>query len=67
MISIKVNDTVHLCKKDSSIETVLTELSVATFGVAVALNQSVIIKSNWNSQLLKEGDEILVIKATQGG
>lgn len=67
MINIKVNGIIHPCKENSSIETVLNELSVATHGVAVAVNQTIITKSNWNTQLLKEKDEILIIKATQGG
>lgn len=36
-------------------------------GIAVALNQSVIPKSEWEQTPIKENDNILVITATQGG
>ncbi|GAB4278287.1 MAG: hypothetical protein Kow0068_01850 [Marinilabiliales bacterium] len=36
-------------------------------GIAIALNGSVISKTNWEKTYLKEGDKILIIKATQGG
>jgi sulfur carrier protein len=38
-----------------------------TIGLAVAVNQKVIAKANWSTQLLQEQDDIMVIKATQGG
>lgn len=36
-------------------------------GIAIAINNTVIPKSNWNSHPLKETDIILIISATQGG
>ncbi|MBP4140795.1 sulfur carrier protein ThiS [Flavobacterium sp. P4023] len=36
-------------------------------GIAVAINNIVIPKSNWNSHIIQETDEILIISATQGG
>ncbi len=36
-------------------------------GIAVAINNTVIPKSNWNSHHLNETDDILIISATQGG
>lgn len=36
-------------------------------GFAVAVNNEVIPKDNWDSLTLKENDHILIIKATQGG
>ncbi len=36
-------------------------------GIAVAINNTVIPKSNWNSHPILETDEILIISATQGG
>ncbi|UCS92629.1 sulfur carrier protein ThiS [Echinicola marina] len=36
-------------------------------GLAVAVNQEVIPKSRWDDFKLKENDDILIIKATQGG
>ena len=36
-------------------------------GIAVALNEEVIPRSNWQSQKIKNSDKILIITATQGG
>lgn len=36
-------------------------------GIAVAINNIVIPKSNWNSHPIQETDDILIISATQGG
>ncbi len=36
-------------------------------GIALAINNTVIPKSDWNSHLIKETDDILIISATQGG
>jgi sulfur carrier protein len=67
MINIKVNDSPHQLEESSSIETVLNKLSITSHGIAIAINQTIITKSDWNTQLLKEEDEVLIIKATQGG
>ncbi|WP_269221699.1 sulfur carrier protein ThiS [Flavobacterium sp. IMCC34518] len=36
-------------------------------GIAVAINNTVIPKTNWNSHQINEIDDILIISATQGG
>ncbi|MFZ5551563.1 MAG: sulfur carrier protein ThiS [Bacteroidota bacterium] len=36
-------------------------------GIAVAVNETVIPKQQWNNHLLQPHDTILIIKATQGG
>ena len=36
-------------------------------GIAIAINNEVIPRSNWNTHLIKENDKLLVIQATQGG
>ena len=36
-------------------------------GIAVAINTTVIPKTNWNSHFLSPTDDIIIISATQGG
>lgn len=36
-------------------------------GLAVAVNDTVIPRTNWNNFTLKENDTITIIRATQGG
>ena len=48
--------------------TVLEDQNVANGkGVAVAVNNNVIQRAQWDSYILKENDNILIIRATQGG
>ncbi|MGZ3898893.1 MAG: sulfur carrier protein ThiS [Bacteroidia bacterium] len=42
-------------------------LGEKTKGIAVAVNQNIIPKQNWETTSLKEKDNVLIIKATQGG
>jgi len=67
MINIKINNTIHQFQAASSLAGILNELEIGTNGIAVAVNQNIITKTDWNMQALNEGDEILIIKATQGG
>lgn len=67
MISIKVNNTTHQFNKDCSLESIPKQLEISTNGIALAVNQNIITKSDWNTTTLSDGDEILIIKATQGG
>jgi sulfur carrier protein len=39
----------------------------STLGIALAVNEKVIPKSEWEKFELKDNDKILIIKATQGG
>ena len=36
-------------------------------GIAVAVNQQVVAKTEWHTFFLQQGDDVLVITATQGG
>jgi sulfur carrier protein len=53
---------------DSSLHALINQLlGDKTKGIAVAINQTIIPKAQWESTTLKEKDNVLVIKATQGG
>ena len=67
MINIKVNNTFHKIQPNSSLEVVLNTLSIPVNGIAVAINQDIITKSDWGLKTIIDGDQILVITATQGG
>ena len=43
------------------------ELGEKQNGVAIAVNNTVIPKKEWTNYLLKDQDNVLIIKATQGG
>ncbi|WP_405397122.1 sulfur carrier protein ThiS [Maribacter sp. Asnod2-G09] len=67
MINIKVNNTSHLFKPNTTLEEIISELGISVKGIAVAVNENIISKTEWNIKTLNENDEVLVIRATQGG
>lgn len=53
--------------KARTIAELLRELKAPESGVAVAQNGSVVRRAEWETASLKDGDEIEVIRAVQGG
>jgi sulfur carrier protein len=67
-MEITINNQNHSLTEACSIEQLLaTVLFLATDGLAIAVNQTIIPKSGWTTYLLNPGDQIILIKATQGG
>lgn len=54
------NDPLSLLK-------LLEDMGVKPVGLAIAVNQSVIPKDSWDSFSLKENDDVMLVRATQGG
>ena len=51
----------------SSLQELVSELSLPPQGVAVAVNNEMIPKDNWAPYQIKNGDDILIIQAACGG
>lgn len=67
-MKITVNQIAYVLDDACSVEQLLTiVLQKEAKGIAVAVNQSIVSKSDWFSLQLQEGDRVLLIKATQGG
>jgi sulfur carrier protein len=68
-MELKINNQTKQFTADAlSIQALLDiEIPKKQNGIAVAINNTVIPKSNWNSHNLNETDDILIISATQGG
>jgi len=68
-MELKINNQTKQFASDSLTVQSLLDLEIPEKqnGIAVAINDTVIPKVNWNSHLLKETDDILIISATQGG
>jgi len=67
MIEVKLNDSAKKIPLNSSLEQVMDLFSISTKGIAVAVNSFVIPKDNWPKTIVELNDDILIIKATQGG
>ncbi|UJH92069.1 sulfur carrier protein ThiS [Antarcticibacterium sp. 1MA-6-2] len=67
MITVNVNNTAHTFNSPSSLQDLLTQLAISEKGIAVAVNNQIISRTNWNSHELADGENVLIIRATQGG
>ncbi len=62
------NQITNFTQKTLSLQEVLASLSISQpQGIAIAVNNQIITKSNWESTLLQEEDKVTIIRATQGG
>jgi sulfur carrier protein len=59
LISVQYGTTIH--------EVVFTILQLNPAGMAIAVNDTVVPKSQWETSPLQANDKILVIKACSGG
>ncbi|MGI4727563.1 MAG: sulfur carrier protein ThiS [Janthinobacterium lividum] len=67
-MEVTVNQQNFTVSEVCSVEQLLTvTLNLSATGVAVAVNQTIVPKSDWNTHLLHPQDQIMLIKATQGG
>ena len=68
-MELKINNQIKQFQADAlSIQALLDiEIPQKQNGIAVAINNNVIPKSNWDNQIVSESDDILIISATQGG
>ncbi len=67
MITVNVNNTAHTFNSPSNLQDLLTQLTISEKGIAVAVNNQIISKSDWSRRELTEGENVLIIRATQGG
>lgn len=66
-MKIKINDEEKIVSS-SEISQLLLELEIPiSGGIAVAVNDNVVSRKNWDSFKIKENDNIIIITATRGG
>ena len=67
-MEITVNHQKYELNTECSVGEMLTSfLQIDAKNIAVAINQQIIPKAHWHNQVLMPGDQVLLIKATQGG
>ena len=68
-MELKINNQTKQFATDSlTVQALLDlEIPIKQNGIALAINDTIIPKSNWNSHIIQETDNILIITATQGG
>lgn len=65
-MNIKINNQ-ETEVKATSLQELATEISLPEKGVAVAVNNRMVTRADWNHTAINDGDNIVVIKAVCGG
>lgn len=67
-MKIFINDTeIDVRGSECSVASLLEEMKMNVTGCAVAINNAIVPFVKWNETVVKEGDKITLIRATQGG
>lgn len=66
-MQIFINDTPVECPENTTITQLFVQQEIQPVNIAVAINDSVVPKANWDTTVLKDGSRIIIIKAVQGG
>ncbi|MCX4998767.1 sulfur carrier protein ThiS [Streptomyces longwoodensis] len=64
---ISVNGEPHEVAPGTALDAVVRSLTAAPSGVAAALNETVVPRTQWPATSLSEGDRVEVLTAVQGG
>lgn len=67
-MEVLINDQPYQVSEEGKMQEALDCLQLSdTQGIALAVNNEVVPKTQWESYRLRPGDKIILIRATQGG
>lgn len=66
-IKVSINGEIHQLATGTTLGALVAELTAAPSGVAAALNEIVVPRSQWAGTPLGDGDRVEVLTAVQGG
>lgn len=67
-MKVIVNNKDHTIETGAGVSKLLDFIDVPeAYGLAIAVNNRIIPRSQWENHKLSEGDKILLVKAAQGG
>ncbi|MFP2508309.1 sulfur carrier protein ThiS [Buttiauxella gaviniae] len=64
---IHFNDEPMQCPDNLTLENLLEQLRLMRPGIALAVNQTIVPREQWETHLLNDGDQILLFQAIAGG
>ncbi|MGK7244563.1 sulfur carrier protein ThiS [Buttiauxella agrestis] len=64
---IHFNDEPMQCPDNLTLAMLLEQLSLLKPGVALAINQRIVPREQWENYLLNDGDKIVLFQAIAGG
>ena len=66
-MQIQFNDEPLQCAEGQSVNALLAQLNQLKPGTALALNQQILPREQWEQQIVQEGDQILLFQVIAGG
>jgi sulfur carrier protein len=66
-VRVKLNGEPRELPDGSTIAQAVAELAAAPSGVAAAVNGAVVPRGSWDFTVLRDGDQVEVVTAVQGG
>ena len=66
-VQVKLNGEPFDLPDGSTVAQAVARLTAAATGVAAAVNGDVVPRGSWTATLLREGDQVEVVTAVQGG
>ena len=66
-MNIELNNSPYQLEEGTTLALLAKQLNLANQGVAMAINYEVISRNLWEDTIIKEGDQLMVIKAVSGG
>jgi sulfur carrier protein len=66
-VQVKLNGEARELPDGTTIAQAVAELTAAAAGVAAAVNGDVVPRSSWAVTLLRDGDQVEIVTAVQGG
>ncbi len=67
IMQIFINDSPIECKEQLSLAQLLSVQQIQPVNIAVAIDNTVIPKAQWDTTIIQENNRIIIIKAVQGG
>ena len=67
MITVIVNEIRIEIEENTNISQLLQKTNTAISGIAIAINNQIVSKTNWETQQFNNNDNVLIIRASQGG
>lgn len=64
---ITVNDDVVIFTEPLTVSALLAYLERPAAGVAVAVNQTIVVRDEWTGFIINDGDQVLLFQAIAGG
>ncbi|RGN48568.1 MULTISPECIES: sulfur carrier protein ThiS [unclassified Bacteroides] len=66
-MKVLVNNKEQEVTSDTSVSTLAQSLQLPEKGIAIAVNNRMVSRTEWDGFVLKENDNIVIIKAACGG